>query len=49
MYGQLIPVGGGPPLPLLEQRLVLGRAPDCDLRIAGKTVSGRHCELEMIE
>ena len=36
-------------MPLLEQRLVLGRAPDCDLRIAGKTVSGRHCELEMID
>ncbi len=49
MYGQLIPVGGGPPLPLLEQRLVLGRAPDCDLLIAGKSVSNRHCELELIE
>ncbi|MCA9077042.1 MAG: FHA domain-containing protein [Planctomycetaceae bacterium] len=49
MYGQLVPVGGGPPLPLLEPRLVLGRAADCDLRIAGKTVSGRHCELEYID
>lgn len=49
MYGQLVPVGGGPPVPLLEQRLVLGRAADCDLRIAGKSVSGRHCELEFVD
>jgi len=49
MHGQLIPVGGGPPLPLLQQRLVLGRAQDCDLLIAGKSVSSRHCELKLTD
>ncbi len=49
MFGQLIPMGGGPPLPLLEQRLVLGRAPDCDLTIAGNSVSGRHCEMKWLD
>ena len=33
-------------MPLMKATLVVGRRPDCDLTIACKTVSGRHCELQ---
>lgn len=32
-------------LPLLRDRVVVGRAPECDLVLAGSGVSARHCEL----
>ena len=47
MYGQLIPCGGGDPIPLLKPRLVVGRTPQCDVALAVKTVSSRHCLLEL--
>jgi adenylate cyclase len=43
--GQLVPCGGGDPIPLRKDKLVIGRHPQCDLVIAGASVSGRHCEL----
>src|SRR5579864_4592914 len=45
MLGKLIPCGGGAPLPLGKPTQVSGRNLDCDIAIACKTVSGRHCEL----
>jgi pSer/pThr/pTyr-binding forkhead associated (FHA) protein len=45
MYGQLIPVGGGDPIPLLKQRLLVGRRESCDIVLRFANVSGQHCEL----
>lgn len=41
----LIPIAGGAPLPLVGPRIIIGRDPDCDVRIASSQVSSRHCEL----
>jgi hypothetical protein len=41
----LIPLEGGPPIPLFGNSIVIGRDPDCDLCIASNQVSGKHCEL----
>src|SRR5262245_53222195 len=46
MFGQLVPCGGGDPVPLLKQKLVVGRTPDCDVTLPFGTVSSRHCLLE---
>lgn len=48
MLGQLIPVGGGSPLPLSKLRVTVGRAADNDLCVDSESVSARHCELELI-
>src|SRR5262245_63812816 len=48
MLGKLIPNGGGPPILLLQPRLVLGRQASCDITISMTHVSGRHCELELV-
>jgi hypothetical protein len=45
MYGQLVPLGGGDPIPLLKQRLLLGRRESCDIVLRFANVSGQHCEL----
>lgn len=45
MYGQLVPVGGGDPIPLLKKKLVVGRRESCDIVLRFANVSGKHCEL----
>lgn len=45
MNGYFVPLGGGDPIPLLKERIMIGRRPDCDIRLAFSNVSGRHCEL----
>jgi adenylate cyclase len=47
MFGQLIPCGGGDPIPLLKPRLVVGRIPPCDIVLPLGTVSSKHCVLEL--
>jgi adenylate cyclase len=47
MLGRLVPCGGGPPIPLLKPKLVVGRLPSCDLPLCYPTVSAHHCELEL--
>lgn len=49
MLGRLTPVGGGNPIILLTRRATLGRDPANDHVIAGGSVSGKHCELELID
>jgi adenylate cyclase len=49
MLGQLVPCGGGPPIPLLKHRLLVGRHNYCDIPLSFATVSGRHCELEFLD
>jgi pSer/pThr/pTyr-binding forkhead associated (FHA) protein len=43
--GKLLPSGGGAPIPLKAPELVLGRSPECDVRIRFPSVSSRHCKL----
>jgi adenylate cyclase len=47
MLGQLMPCGGGPPIPLVKPKLLVGRHSTCDVPIRLVTVSARHCELEL--
>lgn len=44
-HGLLVPVGGGDPIPLLKDRLTVGRRPSCDIHLGYPNVSGTHCEL----
>jgi predicted component of type VI protein secretion system len=48
MLGQLIPVGGGDPIPLLKPTLIVGRRPSCDIQLEYSNVSSHHCRLEYI-
>lgn len=48
MLGQLIPVGGGDPIPLLKPILLVGRRPSCDIRLEYPNVSSHHCRLEFV-
>lgn len=41
----LVPLDGGKPVLLVGTQIVVGRDPDCDVRISSGLVSGRHCEL----
>lgn len=45
MNGQLIPTNGDPPIPLVKERIVIGRQPDCDIQLPFANVSSRHAEL----
>jgi len=47
MYGKLIPVGGGDPIPLLKQRLLVGRRESCDIVLRFANVSAHHCQLRI--
>ncbi len=45
MLGELVPVGGGDPIPLLKKLLMVGRRENCDIVLAFANVSGQHCKL----
>ena len=47
MYGELIPLGGGDPIPLLKETLVIGRRENCDIVLRFGNVSGQHCRLTL--
>ena len=48
MLGQLVPVGGGDPIPLLKTPLLIGRRSRCDIVLDFPNVSSQHCELAFI-
>jgi len=48
-YGELKPVGGGDPIPLLKPTLVIGRRESCDIVLRFPNVSGVHCELYILD
>lgn len=48
MYGELIPVGGGDPIPLLKKSLLVGRRESCDIVLRFANVSTRHCQLSLM-
>jgi pSer/pThr/pTyr-binding forkhead associated (FHA) protein len=45
MYGELIPLGGGDPIPLLKKSLMVGRRESCDIVLRFSNVSAHHCQL----
>lgn len=45
MFGELIPVGGGDPIPLLKKSLLVGRRESCDICLRFANVSAHHCQL----
>lgn len=47
MYGELIPLGGGDPIPLLRKALLVGRSEDCDIVLRFPNVSAHHCRLAL--
>jgi predicted component of type VI protein secretion system len=49
MYGELIPVGGGDPIPLLKKQLQIGRRENCDIVLRFANVSAEHCTLTVEE
>ncbi len=49
MYGELVPVGGGDPIPLLKKRLRIGRREGCDIVLNFANVSGHHALMEIEE
>jgi len=49
VLGKLTPCAGGPPIPLLKPKLVLGRLRSCDIPLCHPTVSSRHCQLELVD
>jgi len=48
MLGQLVPIGGGDPIPLMKPRLLIGRRETCDISLRFPNVSSHHCELELV-
>jgi len=46
--GELNPCGGGDPIPLLHEKLLVGRRSSCDISLRFPNVSSHHCELELI-
>ena len=43
--GELVPVGGGDTIPLVRDKLVLGRRESCDICLRFPNISGQHCAL----
>jgi adenylate cyclase len=48
MFGELVPFGGGDPIPLMKSELLVGRRESCDIVLRFSNVSAHHCEL-MVE
>ncbi|MDH3717124.1 MAG: FHA domain-containing protein [Planctomycetota bacterium] len=46
-YGELIPEGGGDPIPLFKKTLLVGRREKCDIVLRFKNVSAHHCQLSV--
>lgn len=49
MYGELVPVGGGDPIPLMKKRLRIGRREGCDIILNYSNISGHHCLMDVEE
>jgi adenylate cyclase len=47
MYGELVPLGGGDPIPLLKRQMLVGRRESCDIILRFANVSAHHCTLSI--
>ena len=45
MYGELVSFGGGDTIPLVKDKLLVGRRESCDIVLRFGNVSAHHCEL----
>lgn len=48
MFGELLPLGGGDPVPLLKRSLLVGRRESCDIVLRFANVSAHHCQLNVV-
>jgi adenylate cyclase len=46
-YGQLTPTGGGDPIPLIKDRILIGRRAEADIQLKFANVSSQHCRLTL--
>ncbi len=46
-FGELVPLGGGDPIPLMKRKLLVGRRESCDIVLRFANVSAHHCELNL--
>ncbi len=46
-FGELLPLGGGDPIPLLKRSLLVGRRESCDIVLRFANVSAHHCQLTL--
>ncbi len=47
LLGELVPQGGGDPIPLRKEHLLVGRRENCDIVLRFGNVSSNHCELTL--
>lgn len=47
VYGELVPLGGGDPIPLLKQQMLVGRRESCDIILRFANVSAHHCQMSI--
>ena len=47
MYGELVPLGGGDPIPLVKRALTIGRRDSNDIVLDFDNISGHHCQLNV--
>jgi hypothetical protein len=48
VLGILKPVGGGDPIPLMKPEVMVGRRRSCDIFLDFNNISGKHCQLRLI-
>ena len=46
--GVMRPLGGGDPIELKKDELVIGRRPTCDIQLDFHNISGKHCSLKYV-
>ncbi|TWT73109.1 FHA domain-containing protein [Allorhodopirellula solitaria] len=46
-FGQLTPTGGGDPIPLIKNNLLIGRRKQCDICLDFPNVSSQHCRMTL--
>ncbi len=44
---ELVPVGGGDAIPLINEVMTIGRRESCDICLKFQNISGSHCELSL--
>ncbi len=49
LLGTLVPLDGGATIPLWLSRLVIGRSAVCNIVLPNSDVSGKHCQLDLLE
>ncbi len=47
--GELAPVGGGDNIPLIRDKMTIGRRESCDICLRFPNISGLHAELTLVE